>query len=36
MRTGFGGLVVSKGDLFFGIAIMAIGALVLIVAGLFA
>lgn len=36
MRTELGGPLVSKWDLLFGIAIMAIGALVLIVAGLFA
>jgi hypothetical protein len=36
MSTKLGGPLVSKGDLLFGIGIMAIGAVVLIVAGLFA
>ncbi len=36
MHTELGGPLVSKGDLFFGISIMAVGAVVLIVAGLFA
>jgi hypothetical protein len=36
MRIELGGPLVSKGDLLFGIAIMVFGAVVLIVAGLFA